>query len=61
VRSQYQVAYLFSTKNDASVDPFQLELTRRFFGSHIECLLSWPGISYGKIVFWPKKKWVAVR
>ena len=66
MRSQYQVAYLFSTKND--VPPWihsELweKLNRRFFGSHVDVS---PELAaeflHGKIVFLARRKaeWVAV-
>ena len=66
MRSHYQVAYLFSTKND--VPPWlrseQWEkLNRRFFGSHVDVS---PELAaeflHGKIVFLARRKaeWVAV-
>jgi Dolichyl-phosphate-mannose-protein mannosyltransferase len=66
MRSKYQVAYLFSTKND--VPPWihserWEKLNRRFFGSHVD--LS-PEVAaeflHGKIVFLARRKaeWVAI-
>jgi hypothetical protein len=66
MRSQYQVAYLFSTKND--VPPWirsELweKLNRRFFGSHVDVS---PELAaeflHGKIVFLARRKaeWVAI-
>ncbi|HEV8181070.1 MAG TPA: glycosyltransferase family 39 protein [Candidatus Angelobacter sp.] len=66
IRSQYQVAYLFSTKND--VPPWihsdlWERLNRRFFGSHVDVS---PELAaeflHGKIVFLARRKaeWVAV-
>ena len=66
MRSQYQVAYLFSTKND--VPPWihsdlWEKLNRRFFGSHVDVS---PELAaeflHGKIVFLARRKaeWVAV-
>jgi len=66
MRSQYQVAYLFSTKVD--VPPLihserWEKLNRRFFGSHVDVP---PGLAaeflHGKIVFLARSKaeWVAI-
>jgi hypothetical protein len=65
-RSQYQVAYLFSTKND--VPPLIRsenweKLNRRFFGSHLDVS---PELAaeflHGKLVFLARRKaeWVAI-
>ena len=65
-RSQYQVAYLFSTKND--VPPLIRsetweKLNRRFFGSHLDVSPEMAAeFLHGKIVFLARRKaeWVAV-
>jgi hypothetical protein len=66
MRSQYQVAYLFSTKNDvpAWIHSVRWEkLNRRFFGSHTDVS---PELAaeflHGKIVFLAREKaeWVAI-
>jgi hypothetical protein len=66
MRSKYQVAYLFSTKNE--VPPWTRSdgwerLNRRFFGSHVDVS---PELAAeflrGKIVFLARRKaeWVAI-
>jgi hypothetical protein len=66
MRPQYQVAYLFSTKNDVPrlIHSEQWEkLNRRFFGSHVDVS---PELAaeflHGKIVFLARSKaeWVAI-